>query len=82
MMASGRRRKLGDVCHSFSGGTPTTTQKEFYNGDIPFIRSAEIGKEATELFLTEKGLNNSSAKMIHTREVLVALKVLIAAMFH
>jgi type I restriction enzyme S subunit len=66
-------KTLGDVSKSYSGGTPTTTQKEFYGGNIPFIRSAEINKEETELFLTEKGLKNSSAKLVSKGDVLIAL---------
>lgn len=66
-------KTLGRVCKTFSGGTPTTTQKEFYGGAIPFIRSAEIDKETTELFLTKEGLDNSSAKLINKGDVLVAL---------
>lgn len=58
---------------SYSGGTPVTSKKEYYNGDIPFIRSGEIGKEKTELFLTSEGLYNSSAKMIEKGDVLMAL---------
>ena len=58
---------------SYSGGTPVTSKKEYYNGDIPFIRSGEIGKEKTELFLTSEGLDNSSAKMIEKGDVLMAL---------
>lgn len=57
----------------YSGGTPVTSKKEYYNGDIPFIRSGEIGKEKTELFLTSEGLDNSSAKMIKKGDVLMAL---------
>ena len=57
----------------YSGGTPVTSKKEYYNGDIPFIRSGEIGKEKTELFLTSEGLDNSSAKMIEKGDVLMAL---------
>jgi len=37
------------------GGTPVTTNKNYYGGNIPFIRSAEIDKSSTELFLTEEG---------------------------
>ena len=65
--------KIGSLCKSFSGGTPSTTQKEFYGGNIPFIRSAEIDKESTELFLTKEGLNNSSAKLINKGDILFAL---------
>ena len=66
-------KQLGNVCISYSGGTPLTSKKEYYNGDIPFIRSAEIDKEYTELFLTKEGLNNSSAKIINKGDILVAL---------
>ncbi|WP_419641157.1 restriction endonuclease subunit S, partial [Thiolapillus sp.] len=31
-------KRLGEVCDSFSGGTPTTTKKQYYGGSIPFIR--------------------------------------------
>ncbi len=64
---------IGDSCESFSGGTPTTTQKDYYGGDIPFIRSAEIGAKSTELHLTKKGLFNSAAKMVRKGDVLIAL---------
>jgi type I restriction enzyme S subunit len=66
-------KKLGEVFKSFSGGTPDTSKKEYYNGKIPFIRSAEIGKLSTELFITETGLENSSAKMVKKGDLLVAL---------
>ena len=64
---------VSKTCKSFSGGTPNTANKHFYCGKIPFIRSAEIALEKTELFLTEEGLNNSSAKMVNKGDVLVAL---------
>lgn len=57
----------------YSGGTPKTTEKKYYGGNIPFIRSAEIGKDKTELSITQVGLNNSSAKMIQKGDLLIAL---------
>ncbi len=68
-----QQRAIGDVCKSFSGGTPSTSQTEYYGGSIPFIRSAEIGRIQTELFLTEEGLKNSAAKRVTKGDVLVAL---------
>ena len=67
------QRKLGDITESFSGGTPTAGKSECYGGDIPFIRSGEISSELTELFITENGLNNSSAKMAKVGDILYAL---------
>ena len=67
------QRKLGDISESYSGGTPTAGKKEYYNGDIPFIRSGEIRGDKTELFITDEGLNNSSAKMVQIGYILYAL---------
>ena len=64
---------IGEICKSFSGGTPSTTQKDYYGGNIPFIRSAEIGRTETELFLTDVGLKNSAAKLVEKGDVLIAL---------
>lgn len=64
---------IEDVCNTFSGGTPLTSRSEYYGGDIPFIRSAEIGAKKTELFLTELGLSSSSAKLVNKGDVLFAM---------
>ena len=65
--------RLGDVCKFFSGGTPSSTNKDFYDGDIPFIRSGEIHSSSTELYISEAGLNRSSAKIIEQGDLLLAL---------
>ena len=67
------QRKLGDMSESYSGGTPTVGVKEYYGGKIPFIRSAEINSDFTELFITEDGLNNSSARLVYKGDILYAL---------
>ena len=67
------QRKLGEVSESYSGGTPSVGVKEYYKGQIPFIRSAEINSEITELFITEAGLKNSSARLVDVGIVLYAL---------
>lgn len=58
---------------SFSGGTPSVGNSKYYNGEIPFIRSAEINSAITELYLAEEGLKNSSAKMVNVGDILYAL---------
>ena len=58
---------------TYSGGTPSTANKSYYGGSIPFIRSAEINKLKTELFLTNEGIENSSAKLVKKGDVLYAL---------
>ncbi len=66
-------RKLGEISISFSGGTPSALNKSYYGGNIPFIRSGEINKANTELFITSLGLSNSSAKMVNKGDILYAL---------
>ncbi|MGO3316677.1 MAG: restriction endonuclease subunit S [Leuconostoc mesenteroides] len=66
-------RKLAEFTTSFSGGTPSAGNSSYYKGDIPFIRSGEINSDKTELFLTEDGLKNSSAKMVSVGDILYAL---------
>lgn len=67
------QRKVFEITSSYSGGTPKAGTAEYYDGDIPFIRSGEIYDNSTELFLSELGMNNSSAKMVHTGDILYAL---------
>lgn len=73
MVNAWEQRKLGEITESYSGGTPTAGKKEYYDGDIPFIRSGEINSEKTELFITDEALNNSSAKMVKKGDILYAL---------
>lgn len=65
--------ELGDFSTSFSGGTPTAGVSDYYGGDIPFIRSGEIHEDRTELFITQSGLNSSSAKIVDKGTLLYAL---------
>ena len=67
------QRKVSELTSSYSGGTPKAGTEEYYDGDIPFIRSGEIYSDTTELFISEAGLNSSSAKMVHVGDILYAL---------
>ncbi len=70
-------RKLGEVCDTTSGGTPSSKRTEYYdNGTINWLRSGEVNKifiTESELKITEEGLNNSSAKMLPINTVLIAM---------
>ena len=70
-------KELGEVCNNiFAGGTPRTSNKEYYNGTIPWLRSGEINFNVitkTEIFISEIGLNNSSARRIRENSVLIAM---------
>lgn len=66
-------KKIGEVAETTSGGTPSRGNSDYYNGDIPWLKSGELNdSEITEAeeFITEKGLANSSAKL-HPEETLL-----------
>ena len=68
--------KIEDICTRIcSGGTPKSGKAEYYeNGTIPWLNTKEINFnriQATETFITEEGLNNSSAKWIKPHAVIV-----------
>lgn len=70
--------KIEDICTRIcSGGTPKSGKAEYYeNGTIPWLNTKEINFnriQATETFITEEGLNNSSAKWIKPHAVIVAM---------
>ena len=70
-------KKLAGIAETSSGGTPLKDKAEFYeNGTIPWLRSGEVSRGLifeSELFITEKGLKNSSAKIFPIDTVLVAM---------
>jgi len=69
--------KLTDICSRItSGGTPKSSNSDYYGGDIPWLRTQEINFvdiENTENHITEAGLTNSSAKWIPANSVIVAM---------
>ncbi|GIM20788.1 restriction endonuclease subunit S [Leptospira borgpetersenii] len=70
-------KTLGEVAKRISsGGTPNTGVSEFYDGNIPWLRTQEINFEEiwdTGAKITEEGLKNSSAKWIPENCVIVAM---------
>ena len=71
-------RLLGEVCTIGSGGTPSKKVKEFWEGGyIPWIGSHmcqnKIIYETDGNFITQMGLDNSSAKMLPIDTIIIAL---------
>src|SRR5208283_2258810 len=46
---------------------------EYFEGEIPFIKSGEINSENTEQFISLNALKNSSAKLVKKGDLLYAL---------
>ena len=69
-------KKIGDVCKTSSGGTPSKAHNEYYNGDILWLRSGEVSQGDiydTEQTITLLGLENSSAKIFPVNTVVIAM---------
>jgi len=68
--------KIADIADTSSGGTPNRGMPEYYNGDIPWVKSGELkdGLITTcDEYITEAGLKNSSAKLFPKGTLLVAM---------
>ena len=70
------KKKLGDIYEISSGGTPSKSHPEYFGGDIPWVKTGDLKTKylyEVEEYITEDGLNNSSAKMYDVDTVLIAM---------
>ncbi|MDD3562217.1 MAG: N-6 DNA methylase [Candidatus Cloacimonetes bacterium] len=71
--------KISDICDKIlSGGTPSRFVKEYWNGDIPWISSADIADFKTvnpRRYITEKAIKNSATNLIPKDNVIVVTRV-------
>ena len=70
-------KKLGEICDIVSGGTPSRTNTEFWDGGIiPWIKIGNIKEkyvgEADE-YITQAGLEGSSAKILSAGTILFTI---------
>lgn len=67
-------RKLGDVADIVGGGTPSTANPEYWDGNIDWYAPAEIGEQIyvskSQRTITELGQQKSSAKILPVGTVL------------
>ena len=71
------KKAIGEVCKTASGGTPTSTNRAYYeNGTINWLKSGEVSKGfiySTEEHITEKALQESAAKLFPVDTVVIAM---------
>lgn len=63
-----------------TGGTPSTKKPTFWGGTIPWIQSSDIQKDRLfgvipQKFISEEGLQNSSAKLIPKNSIAIVTRV-------
>jgi type I restriction enzyme S subunit len=71
--------RLGDIITNFiSGGTPSTKEPSYWNGDIPWITSAYINGfyvSSGEKHISKAGLENSATNIVPKDNILIATRV-------
>ena len=71
------RKRIGKVCLTTGGGTPSTRRSEYWNGDITWVVPTDVTNNDCLVLLdsarkiTEKGLRESSAKMVPAETILM-----------
>lgn len=68
--------KINNLTSVVSGGTPSTLNKEFWGGNIPWMNSGELNLKLVynvKNRITELGLNKSSTKIIPENSILIGL---------
>ena len=72
--SSWEQRKLGDIADIVGGGTPSTGNQSYWDGDIDWYAPAEIADQiyanSSQKKITGLGYENSSAKMLPPGTVL------------
>jgi len=70
------KEKLNNFGKWHSGGTPKTTEEQFYNGNIPWFTSGELTDvfiNESKKLITKKGLEKSNAKLIKVNSIMIGL---------
>jgi type I restriction enzyme S subunit len=70
---------LDDEIELIGGGTPKTNIPEYWDGDIPWLSVVDFNAdqrwvENSEKSITEKGLNNSSAKVLNPGDIVISAR--------
>jgi len=77
--AEWKKKKLGDCCKtSKSGGTPTSTKRKYYDGDIPFLSIGDMTKQGKYLQYTTNhisylGLKNSASWIVPANSIIYSM---------
>ncbi|UPS90731.1 restriction endonuclease subunit S [Bizionia sp. M204] len=69
---------VGELFDFVGGGTPSKREKEYWNGNIPWASVKDIKGDyllKTQDFITEKGLNNSSANIALKGEIILITRI-------
>ena len=69
---------IGDLCDIVGGGTPDTKNKDYWSGNIPWATVSDMNCDelkSTGYYITDKGLKESSSRVIKRGEIIIATRV-------
>jgi type I restriction enzyme S subunit len=70
--------ELGEICDFKGGGTPSKSNPDYWNGNIPWASIKDIKGDLltkTQDFISEDGLNNSSANIAEPDEIIIGTRI-------
>lgn len=69
-------KNISEICTVSSGGTPSRDRKEYYTGNIPWIKTGEVVNDIiydTEEKISKEAIENSSAKIYPKGSLIIAM---------
>jgi type I restriction enzyme S subunit len=80
-----RETTLGEVVDIIGGGTPKTSISDYWQGKIPWLSVVDFNDDfrwvnSTEKTITDKGLNNSSTKLLNKGDLIISARGTVGAL--
>lgn len=72
---------IGEICGAtFGGGTPSTNDKDFWQGEIPWIQSSDlkdgvVSSVTAKKYITKSAVNKSATKLISGDSIAIVTRV-------
>ena len=78
-MSEWREYRFSEIIELIGGGTPKTSNPEYWVGEIPWLSVADFNKgrkyvSSTEKLISEKGLNESSTKLLNSGDIIISAR--------
>ena len=72
--------KLGCICKFQSGGTPSKSNQDYYNGGIPWVTTTSLNGKQIDArdavdWITEKAIDETAAKIVPANSIMVGTRV-------
>ncbi|MCA2458879.1 MULTISPECIES: restriction endonuclease subunit S [Vibrio] len=76
-----KESSIGEICGvTFGGGTPSTNDKDFWQGEIPWIQSSDlkdgiVSSVTAKKYITKSAVNKSTTKLISGNSIAIVTRV-------